>query len=135
MSSYFKMSPNFQLKVLHATNMATEEATEEVAKETKKALSVPGFGKPSTPPDPPHLQTGNLREGILGRMEKRTMHSVKYRVYSTGENPETQFSYGKMHEFGFGKFPKRSFLKRSLINSKLKILEAFGGMLRKYGRS
>lgn len=116
-------------KVLAAVKKATIPSLWKcgllVEAEAKKILSVSGKvgkkkkkgnktdrGIPSTPPDPPHLQTGDLRKAIFTGQDEWTG-----RVYV---GPTRQVKYGKVHEFGgeFGgrNFPRRAFMHPALEN-------------------
>ena len=63
-------------------------------------------GVPSAPGRPPHSQTGTLRKNIVASQDKKT-GNVRVGLSADGW-------YGRVHEFGGRKHPKRPFLKPAL---------------------
>jgi len=79
------------------------------------------MGIPSTPPDPPHVQTGNLRASINVALEKRG------RGQSIVVGPTYQAWYGHIHELGVGLYPIRAFMIPALV----KAIAALPGIFKK----
>lgn len=66
---------------------------------------------PSTPPAPPHVQTGNLRASIQHAITEERTAVV---------GPTMQAPYGKVHEFGL-----RPFMRPAFVRVKDKFAELF----------
>lgn len=85
-----------------------------LATEASRALSVPGPG-PSTPPDPPHKQTGRGRASVATEPAGRFVRRVGTNVF-----------YLRIHELGLHNFPARPWLRPALARSTAKIREILG---------
>ena len=101
-----------QRKVIAAVGTAQITALEKcglaVEREAKRLLSKGGGGAhtPSLPGMPPHVQTGALRASVSHAMTVREGCIV---------GPTEK--YGKFHEYGTRKLPKRPFMRPALRNS------------------
>jgi HK97 gp10 family phage protein len=73
-------------------------------------------GVPSKPPDPPNVQTSNLRGSIQNAPTNRGTYLV---------GPTLMAWYGKIHEFGDSTHPKRPFMRPALHRSAAKFPHMF----------
>lgn len=103
-----------------------DKAAMLVESEAKRSMKAGGGSAhiPSTPPDPPHVQTGNLRASI-------TWASIRSGL-SRIIGPTTVAWYGMIHEFGgrYGNayFPARPFMRPALKVCHQKFAELFKGL-------
>jgi HK97 gp10 family phage protein len=74
---------------------------------------------PSPKGKPPHVQTGNLKASIQIAPTQRHTYVV---------GPTLQAWYGKLHEFGLGKFPKRPVMRPALQTTKNRFPRLFKEM-------
>lgn len=72
--------------------------------------------EPSTPPDPPHVQTGALRASIA------TADTLKTSVVGPTER------YGAVHEFGTRTHPQRPFMRPALRRTQKRFAQKFRNM-------
>lgn len=113
-----------------------DKAAALVEAEAKTSMKAGGGAAhtPSTPPDPPHVQTGTLRASISWA----PIAGGKSRIVG----PTTQAWYGRIHEFGGwftrkggGKayYPRRAFMHPALKRVREKCAKLFKGLnLKRY---
>lgn len=90
---------------------------EVVRAEAVKSVSMPTSTLgPSSPGDPPHIDTGKLRQSIFRKM-----------ISSTEVIVGTPLRYGYWLELGTAKMAARPFLRPALYNSLQKIRRIWGG--------
>jgi len=77
-------------------------------------------GVPSTAPDPPHVQTGRLKRGVIAEMDPKTGN--------VNIGPSGEGWYGRIHEFGLGKHPARPFMAPALEKRRKHLPEGFRDM-------
>ena len=92
----------------------------------KAALRASGNSKsgvtkvPSRPGDPPHVQTGKLKRGVIAEMDPKTGN--------VNIGPSGEGWYGRIHEFGLGKHPARPFMAPALEKRRRHLPEGFRDM-------
>ena len=108
--------------VSKSIDIPLDKAALLVEREAKILLSTGGGRSktPSNPPSPPNLQTGNLRAAISWEPVK-----LRFGRKSRIVGPKVSAFYGKLHEFGLGRFPKREFMGLALRNVLPRILPLF----------
>jgi len=117
-------------KVLKAASRSIDKPLDKAAlmieRKAKILLSIGGGSAktPSSPPRPPHLQTGNLRASIAWEAGR------KGRLKSRLIGPRKSAFYGKIHEFGLAGYPKRVFMATALRNTRSRILPLFKGFFK-----
>lgn len=119
MSVTWEENPEFRPKVLQATADGLNAAAEVVHAYMKASVSVPGFGVPSPPYGPPHLQLGNLYRNIDTEMATpaklasaagllENMRSIEGPIDTEPKN------YALHLEFGTRRMAPRPFIINSL---------------------
>ena len=77
-------------------------------------------GLPSKPGQPPNVQSGKLRRGVIAEMDAKTGN---VQVGPSGEG-----WYGRVHEFGTGKHPKRPLMAPALEKNRKRLPQDFKKM-------
>ena len=123
-------APGVAEAVAEASRRALLRAGAEVESAAKRSMKAggrstgPRGGKvrtPSDPPNPPHVQTGNLRASIT--------HAQLDNGNVVVGPPESLAPYGKIHEhggeFGGRNYPARPFMTPALLSKVSAILSVF----------
>ena len=91
-----------------------------VLKQSKAGRSGKKRGIPSKPGQPPHIQSGKGKRGIVADMDPKTGN--------VAVGPSGAGWYLRLHEFGQGKFPARPFMAPALEKERRRLPEGFKDM-------
>ena len=103
-----------------AAGRAVQAGADDVRETAREQLGEPGGGRPSAPGEPPHRQTGQLRDSVFARATRDGL----------GAEIGTDLDYGAYLEFGTQAMPARPWLLPAFEAAKPRITARIASAVR-----